>query len=87
MNDANPLNDDEKRRLFMTLDAQTKQLERLEQGMFGDEKLKQPGLINDMIYVKRWISAYRLKIAYITGACTAIGYLATKAWEYFTTKH
>lgn len=80
------LTDDEKARLFMTLDAQTKQLNKLEQGMYGDKDLGVNGLIDDMKYVKQWISKQKLRIAFFTGVCTVIGFLLKSAWEYFVNK-
>lgn len=80
------LTDDEKSRLFMTLDAQTKQLEKLETGMYGDTKLGIKGLIQDMEYVKGWISKQKRKIAFVTGIFTVIGFFVTRGWEYFINK-
>lgn len=80
------MTDDEKNRLFMTLDAQTKQLNRLEQGMFGDDKLQQPGLIKDMLEVKAWILRYRMKAAFVSGAGAVIGFILAKIWEVLTRK-
>lgn len=76
------LSEDEKHRLFMTLDAQTKQLNKLETGMFGDEKLRQKGLIDDMIEVKNWIQQAKLKVTFIAGIGAACGFFFTKIWEY-----
>lgn len=78
------ITEQEKQRLFDILNAQSKQLDRLEKGMFGDEKLKIPGLISDMIVVKDWIVKYKLKIAFVSGIFTTIGFLITKVWEYLT---
>jgi hypothetical protein len=72
----------DKKRLFATLDAQTRQLDKLEVGMYGDKQLKIPGLVNDMIDVKAWITKYKLRIAYIAGICTLAGFLVKAAWEY-----
>lgn len=77
---------EDKNRLFMTLDEivrkqkaqdvilsmQSDQLAKLEQGMFGDIKLKQDGLIQDMIFVKDWISKNKLRTAYLTGIITTV---------------
>lgn len=82
-----PLTEDEKNRLFMTLDAQTRQLERLDRGMYGDEKLRQPGLIDDMIEVKKWIMGAKLKITFLSGIGMTIGFLLSRAWEWFVGKH
>ena len=77
-----PLNDDEKHRLFEILKLQSEQLARLEQGMFGDDKLKQKGLIADMVEVKEWITNSKQKIATITGVCLTVGFLLKMLWEW-----
>lgn len=89
-----PLDQDEKNRLFMTLDAinakqdqQNTKIDRLERGMYGDEQLKQAGLIDDMIAVKNWIVAAKAKITFFAGVGTAIGFAVAKAWEWFVGKH
>lgn len=69
-----PLNQDEKNRLFLTLDAQTRQLDRLERGIFGDKDLKIAGLIRDVDDIKKWRNGLKLKIAFISGAFAS-------AWE------
>lgn len=79
--------ENEKQRLFLTLDAQTKQLERLERGMYGDDKLKQPGLIEDMLAVKKWIMEAKLKITFLSGIGMTLGFIASKIWEWLIGKH
>ena len=69
-----PLNQDEKNRLFLTLDAQTRQLERLERGIFGDKDLKIDGLIRDVDDIKKWRTSLKLKISFVSGAFVS-------AWE------
>ena len=78
---------DEKNRIFMTLDAQTETLESLKRGMYGDLKNKQRGLVDDVQDIKAWIERSKRKIAYIAGIGTAIGFVFSKAWEYFMGKH
>lgn len=82
----NPFTEDEKNRLFMTLDKQTEQLKRLELGMYGDAELGQPGLIKNMAYVLRWISEQKLKVAFISGICVAVGFAIKAVWEYITAR-
>lgn len=77
-----PFTFDEKKRLFMTLDAQTAQLKKLEQGMYGDKDLKIPGLITDVTGLKIWRENVRLKVAFISGLAVAIWELLKSGWEY-----
>lgn len=87
------LTDDEKARLFMTLDAQTEQLttlekktEKIERGMYGDTDNGSKGLIHDMKFVKAWIADHKLKVAYLTGIFTTIGFALKALWEWATRK-
>lgn len=80
------MTEDEKGRLFATLDAQTNQLRRLEMGMYGDEKLGHKGLVKDMEYVLRWITKSKVKIAWVSGFCTAIGFGIKGLWDWITRK-
>lgn len=80
------LTEQEKNLLFETLEKQNKSLARLEQGMYGDDQLGIKGLISDMHYVKKWIAGHKLKVAYLTGIFTAVGFGVKAAWEYVTRK-
>lgn len=94
------LTQDEKDRLFLTLDAhtetlkgqnataakQSEKLQLLEQGMFGNKQLRQPGLISDVEDVKKWIAKMSLNIAYISGGIS-LAVIAGKAiWDWATKK-
>lgn len=95
-----PLTENDKARLFLILESHTKilaiqtniletqnrQLARLELGMFGDERIKHDGLVKDMEEVKKWISAYKVKIAYAAGIFTAVGFMIEKLWDWITRK-
>lgn len=76
------LNDDEKNRLFMTLDAQTRQLERLERGVYGDKENGVKGMIARIEHIESWITKSKQKIAYISGACAVIAIGLKMAWDY-----
>lgn len=82
-----PLTQDEKNRIFMTLDAQTEVLESLKRGMYGDDKNKQKGLVDDVQDIKAWVEKSKKKIAYLTGIATAVGFLLNKAWDWWTSNH
>lgn len=85
-NDATEMNTDEKRRLFKILDSQSEQLDRLEVGMYGDEKNKIKGVIERLVHVEHWITKANLKIAMVTGIFTAMLFALKLAWDYITAK-
>lgn len=60
------------------LDAQDSKLEKLELGMYGDEKLKIPGLIADMKTVKKWINQQKLKVALVAGGIGVLWWIFQK---------
>lgn len=78
--------DDEKRRLFMTLDANTKELAEqtahlkqvtsdvatIKLGMFGNDALKIPGLVKDNEECKDWRRGFKLKMAFFAGGITSL---------------
>ena len=76
------LSQDEKNRIFMTLDAQTKILERLERGMYGDKENGVKGVLKDVAEIKKWIAASKVKIAFISGIGATVGFFSAKAWEW-----
>ena len=87
LNESNmDLNHDEKQRLFMTLDAQTAQLEELKRGVYGDKTNGVKGLLHDVESIKTWITAANLRHAYIAGIVVAVGFALKAAWEWIVSK-
>ena len=76
-----PLSEDEKQRILLTLDAQTKQLTRIEGGLFGDEKLGMDGLVKDMKEMKQWRAKVTLRVTFLTGICMSVIYFLKWAAE------
>lgn len=72
----------EKDRIFDTLDVQTKILEKLERGMYGDRQNKVAGVLDDVSDIKAWIAKSKIKISFIAGIGTAIGFGMAKGWEW-----
>lgn len=76
---------DEKKRIFMTLDAQTAMIEKTNRGMYGDVENGVKGLIARVTSIEDWNNKAKLKIAFIAGAGATIAWLFNKAWEWITT--
>lgn len=80
----------------MTLDAQTDQLKtlqklgdehagqlaKLSRGVYGDPDNGVRGLIPDVAWIKKWITAANLKSAKIAGAVVVIGLLLKAGWDW-----
>lgn len=81
------LTPDDKNRLFMTLDAQTRQLDKLTRGIFGDKDLKIDGLIRDVDDIKKWRAGLKLKIAFISGAFASAWEAIKLLFDYFGNNH
>lgn len=85
------MSETDKRQLFDTLADQTKQLERLTAGVFGNEQLGIPGLIKDVSYLKEWVQKNKMRSAYVAGGITAIVFAFKGVWAvvstYFTGAH
>jgi len=91
----NQLNDDEKRRLFQTLDKHTEQNDNIERGLYGDKKKKNkvPGAIDDIAELRNeigkinsWINKHNLKTAYISGGVATGVIFCKMAWDWITLK-
>lgn len=94
------LSPDEKSRLFMTMDELVKinrlqnekmeihgeQLDRFDQALFGDTRLKLPGIVVDVETIKKWIMEHKLRTMFISGIFTASGFAIKAAWEWITRK-
>lgn len=70
----------------MTLDNQTRQLDEIKRGVYGDPTNKVKGLMGDMEDVKSWIVAAKLKITFFSGIGVTIGFLASRLWEWLIGK-
>ncbi len=55
---------------------------RIEQGMFGDEQLGQPGLIKRVSNVEKWQGSWTIRIARFTGGIAVIFILAKYAFDW-----
>lgn len=75
----------EKKRIFMTLDAQTAMIEKTNRGMYGDPDNGVSGLITRVASIEDWVNKSKLKIAFIAGAGATLTWLLNKAWEWITT--
>lgn len=87
------LSEDEKTRLFMTLDKHTEQNEKIERGLYGDEPNNVKGALDQIEElrsqvrgIQSWISKHNLKTAYMSGfvACVVIG--AKMFWDWLMAK-
>lgn len=75
------LSEDEKNRLFMTLDLHTKQNETLMRGMYGDEENKVKGLMDRTEHIEAWITRSKMKIAWLSGSMAVVVIGLKMAWE------
>jgi hypothetical protein len=83
------LTTDEKRRLFMTLDAHTEQnadiihkVDKLETAAYGDKQLRIKGFADDIADIKVFIAALKTKSAFWAGVGATLAFLAMRAWEW-----
>lgn len=76
------LTDDEKNRLFDTLDAQTRQLQSLERGMYGDKDNRVKGVLDRLAHIEAWVTRSKMKIAYISGAVGAAVVGLKMGWDW-----
>lgn len=83
------LTHDDKNRLFMTLDAHTKQneeiisrQEKIELAVFGDDKVKYAGLMNDVMVIKAFIAELKAKRMFWLGVGAVATLLAKMFWEW-----
>jgi hypothetical protein len=81
-----PLNEDEKNRLFMTLDLHTRQNEKIERALYGDKENRVKGLMERTTNIETWITKSNLKIAYVTGMVVVATYFTSVAWEWLKGK-
>lgn len=72
--------------LLKRMDAQDVKLCAIERGLYGDEKNRIRGLIDDMTDLKKWQSNISAKILFVSGVCTAICFSAKMFWEWMTKK-
>jgi len=80
------LDDDEKRRLFQTLDLHTRQNEAIDRGLYGDKVNKVKGALDRIEAIELWITKHNLKTAYVSGA-TATAMIAAKMfWDWMVEK-
>lgn len=79
---AGELTADEKKRIFMTLDAQTVMIQKIERGIYGDKENGVKGALKDISEIKKWIAASKVKITFISGIGVAIGFIFTRVWEW-----
>ena len=84
------LNDDEKRRLFQTLDKHTEQNDKIERGLYGDKPNKVKGALDtiedlktEIIKINTWINKYQLKTAYLSGAVAGVILYFKYIWDWF----
>ena len=78
------LNDDEKRRLFQTLDLHTQQNDETNRGLYGDKKNGVKGALERLDKIETWIENHNLKTAYVSGSVAA-GILFLKiGWDWLT---
>lgn len=68
------------------LNIQSSQLNKLDLGMFGDEKIKFDGVVKDVAVMKIWISGFKMKIAWIAGLFMGVGFSLEKLWDWITRK-
>lgn len=85
-NTNHPMTHDDQHKLFSMLEEQTKKLERLELGMYGDEHNRIKGMMDRLIHVEKWITGANTKIAMVTGVFTAILFMLKMAWDYITVR-
>ena len=82
MLDMPQLSEDEKSRLFKTLDMHTEQNEKIERGLYGDAPNKVKGAIERIERIEKWIENHNVKTAYISGmVATAILFLKI-GWDW-----
>jgi hypothetical protein len=80
------LTEDDKKRLFMTLDLHTKQNESIERALYGDKANKVKGLLERTQHIESWITASKVKIAYISGGVAVFVVLLKLCWEWLSGK-
>ena len=87
------LSEDEKNRLFMTLDFHTKQNETIERGLYGDKANKVPGALDqieelrlEIKKIQAWINKHNLKTAYVSGVVASVVLLFKAGWDWIIYK-
>lgn len=73
---------DEKTKLFKILEEQTSDLQDLKRGMYGDKANGVKGLLDRVKHIESWITASKMKIAYISGGIGALVIGLKMAWEW-----
>ena len=81
-NETGVLTREEKNRLFMTLDAQTEKLSKIERGVYGDKANHVKGALERLEGIEEWMGKVKLKTAYISGAVAIVAFLAMRFWEW-----
>ncbi len=83
------LSEDEKDRLFTTLDRHTEQNEKIERGLYGDRPNNVKGALdqiedlkNQIRVIQSWINRHNLKTAYMSGAVATFVVFVKMAWDY-----
>lgn len=94
------LDENEKNRLFMTLDAINKKqdeqsaaiargekkVDRLNLAVWGDKDLGIDGLQKDMKFVMGWITKMTMKVSFIAGGVSVAFFLVKALWEFILAK-
>lgn len=87
------LTEDEKNRLFLTLDLHTeqnkemkKQNENIERALYGDEKNKVKGLLERVGTIEGWITDSKAKIVFWSGAAFGVLMVVKALWDWIKTK-
>lgn len=73
---------DEKKRIFMTLDAQTVLIEKFDRGMYGDKENRVKGLNDRVETIESYILKTKFKVTFIAGACAVVSFEAHRLWEW-----
>jgi len=83
-------NDDEKRRLFQTLDMHSDQNAKIERGLYGDPENKVKGALDQIEDLKGqihkieyWILKHNLKTAFISGVTASVVLFAKMVGSWF----
>ena len=82
MNQNQPMSPEEKSQLFKILGEQSETLSELKRGMYGDDKNKQKGVIQDVAEIKAWIEKSKVKVTIISTVAATIGFFLNKGWEW-----
>lgn len=71
------LDQDEKNRLFMTMDS-------IHRGIYGDEQNGHPGLLHEVNELKKWRDSINYRIAYMTGGFAIVCFLIEMAIQIYS---